>query len=120
PTCDILKPHEPHGPRETPARSPSAPGSAIADLTSDQFLKPFAMMLPRPTASHLATRHGADSAAQPDCRVNVYDPHTDDGHGGKRVDEHRPPLLLYAGQRIEILVPDDDAGADQDDDQNRH
>ena len=86
PTCDILEPHEPHGPRDLSARSPLTrrlcAGSAIASPAGDQFLKPFAMMLPRPTAGNLPARHGADRAAQPDCRINVYDPHADDGHGG--------------------------------------
>ena len=89
-----------------------------AGLAGDQFLKPFAMMFPRPTAGDLPARHGADRTAQPDRRIDVYDPHTNDGYRGKRMDQDRPPLLLDARQRIEILIPDDDAGADQNDDQN--
>ena len=50
----------------------------------------------------------------------MHDPHANDGHGGGGVKKDGPPFLRDAGEWVEILVPNDDAGADEDDDQNGH
>ena len=83
PTCVILIPHEPHGPRGTPRQFRCSAdglgsGAAIFALAGDQFPQPFAVMPPGPAAGDPAAGHGADRAAHPDRRVDVHDPDADD------------------------------------------
>src|SRR6516225_9653480 len=78
------------------------------------------MMPPGPAAGHLAAGHSPNRTAHPDRRIEMHDPHANDGHGGAGVNEDGPSLLRDAGERIEILIPNDDAGAYEDDDQDGH
>src|SRR6185295_17741020 len=78
------------------------------------------MMSPGPAAGYLAAGHGSNRTAHPDRRIEMHNPHANDGHGGGGVNQDRPSLLHDAGEWIEILIPNDNAGADQDDDQNGH
>ena len=75
------------------------------------------MMFPSPSASDMPSGHGAERAAQPNGGIYVHDPNTNYGHRGERVDQDSLALLLDAGQRIKVLIPNNDAGANENDDQ---
>src|SRR5215211_2607039 len=77
------------------------------------------MVLPAPAAGDRAPGHGAQGALDPDRGIDMNDPDQDGADRAQRMDDRRQPLLVDRGVGLEIDVPQNDATAEQQQDQDR-